>query len=812
MIRLRDARPTVLLPLVGLMASVLVACTGRLESSGKGKGDGDGSIPGEEAIPTATDACTSPAESFERELYVPVFSRCIGCHNEHGMARQEGSELQLRFPEDAGAGEANATVLLEFARKNVNTRAGETAVLLAKPTGKVGHMGGQVLAPESNQAQLLQSFIAKLLDPPTCTSPADSAEEALATLSLSSYRETYARAVRLLTGQPVDEKKFAALANTEEGLLSGLAEVFETEAFRKRLGAFYGDALLPMANGPINVDNDILDRGGWPSIHYFNPPCADGKLTNVCCSTTREACCFDDGDPEFCAGGTQHIQVSIAYEPLAFIEEVTKRDLPITEILTRQEAIVNPYTAALLGMDAALRAEIFDDDPSNDADEWRFAPVPATELNALQPAFGESHYPHAGILSTPSLLARYYSTKSNLHRTRAARLIFEHMLDIDVKTFADFSTNVLPADANLERATVDYPACLACHAAIDPVARHFEYHWGYGFFRPDFVNRTPEHFPAAGFLGESPPAGASPVAWLGARVAQHERFRLAMLKPVLVGLLGIEFLAPPQRFEDTEYATRWLAFRIQQVALREILDALPSGAITFKDLVSAAVKSRFFRASGSSGTGEQRAALRHAGVGGGVLLTPELLEGQLGALLHGQVPTGPTAILSKQGFRYLLGGTNWRTIEERSRVVSPVAVRTLERVANEVACRGTSEDFSIVDKQKRILFKNVEWDWTAADHEDDFRKEIVRLILLFHAREVGPDDPRVDEVLKLWKAAHQKGSELIESGAYNSAKVRCAVTTDEVGRRSVSADPDYVIRAWATTVSFLITDPDFVLE
>lgn len=803
---------------LGIIGS-LFACN---EVKGSGEGSPDDSESGgevvdldDDVVPVETAQCTSPAESFEQELYVPVFSKCIGCHNEYGMAVSMGSSLRLEFPESSEFSTHNVAILTEFAQRTTVLDGEEVPLLLAKPTAAVGHIGGEVLSPEGNHARLLADFVQKLVEPPDCEPPPDSAHEAVSSLSVSSFRETYARAHRLLTGTSVDESYFAALEESAAGLDGALTELMGSDAFRKRLAGFYGDALLPMANGPINVNNDILDRGGWPSNNYFEPPCG-ANVTNICCSPEREACCFDEGEPDFCEAGRQHTQTSIAYEPLAFIEAVTEQGLPITEILTREQAIMNPYTAAISGLDAQARGLIFDDDPSNDVDEWVFSQIAATTRNQLQTAFGRDVYPHAGILSTSSMLARYYSTESNLHRTRAARLVFEHMLDIDVKKFADFSTNVLPPDADLERATADYPACLACHAAIDPVARHFENHFNYGFFRPDLLSRIPEHFPEASYLGQQAPQDDNPVLWLGRQIAQDERFVLAMLKPILEGLVGLQSVPPPERPEDENYATQAEAFRIQRLLVREILDSLPAGPLTFPDLVRAAVRSRLFRANGSSGTETQKEALRFAGVGGGVLITPELFDSQARYLLHDATVDLPGAsgdgIASKRGFRYLLGGVNWLTVEERSRHISPIALRTAERAANELACKGVARDYSFENRAGRILFKNVEWDMTPEAHEDQFRADISRLFLLFHARDVPPDDPRVDDVLDLWTAAQMRGLETVESGGLSARRLDCSFTGEGEGRRAVTDDERYIIRAWVITIAYFLTDADFLLE
>src|SRR5262245_7000799 len=46
-------------------------------------------------VPTKTDPCFTAEQSFAWEMYGSVFSRCIGCHNSFGLARQVGVALKL---------------------------------------------------------------------------------------------------------------------------------------------------------------------------------------------------------------------------------------------------------------------------------------------------------------------------------------------------------------------------------------------------------------------------------------------------------------------------------------------------------------------------------------------------------------------------------------------------------------------------------------------------------------------------------------------------------------------------------------------
>src|SRR5688572_4941387 len=108
----KDLQPiprVTMLVLAGAMAvplALVLGCEGSVGSSGPAPAatgaspgptstgaptapNGSPSAPIPDAVGvTVTEPCFTPQQSFAFELYGPVFSRCIGCHNEFGLARQ----------------------------------------------------------------------------------------------------------------------------------------------------------------------------------------------------------------------------------------------------------------------------------------------------------------------------------------------------------------------------------------------------------------------------------------------------------------------------------------------------------------------------------------------------------------------------------------------------------------------------------------------------------------------------------------------------------------------------------------------------
>ena len=113
---------------------------------------------------------------------------------------------------------------------------------------------------------------------------------------------------------------------------------------------------------------------------------------------------------------------AVAREPLELIKYIVKNDLPLTELVTANYTMVNPYSAMVYGVSAAQRDATFDDDPANDLTEFHPIQIAGTGQNNLRIS-GGGGYPHAGILSMPVMLVRYPSSTSNQQRTRGARVV-----------------------------------------------------------------------------------------------------------------------------------------------------------------------------------------------------------------------------------------------------------------------------------------------------------------------------------------------------------------------------------------------------
>jgi hypothetical protein len=836
---------------ISSLGLLLVACTGTINDPNKASGapgsSGSSGAPGGGTAGTAgggigvteTAVCTTPEQSFSWELYGPVFSRCIGCHNEFGLARQMQLSLQLILPGEPNFAEWNVRVLTGYAITPQSTPDGDMPLLVAKPTGRVDHVGGEVLPRDSNEAALLRSFAEKLANPPDCRqTPEDVAAAALGRLQLAGPRETYARAKFVLTGQLATPEEMDTLADTEEMLSQKLDELMQTEAFLVRAQEMYGDSLLTDAYSSLVRGDQLLDQlRDYPRNSYYLPLCTP-EDNNNCCDAAEEACCAAmAADPASCTEALSELAIdAVAREPLELVRHVVRHDLPLTELVTANYALVNPYSALIYGVTDAQRQTLFDADPANDANEFKVLPIAPTALNELREGSDSSGaYPHVGILTMPSSLVRYPSSSSNQQRTRGARLVLERLLAIPVMKLSDFSTAKLPPDADLELATQEYPACTVCHAAIDPIAGHFRNFGSAGEYRPGGNNggnrNNQTHLPPPSFLDATQPMDDTrePLRWLAEQVAGHERFALGALMPVLADLIGTEILSPPTDTLGEEYQAKYIAYRMQQLEIQRLRRefAGPYG-LRLKPLVKAIVMGPFFRAIGTTEADETtRRALAIAGVGPGTLLTPEQLarkiESATGLTYRAnRDPSGRDLFRSFRDYRLMFGGTDWDATPERYREPNAMSVRIALRMSNEVSCVAVAQDLSLKNAAVRRLFPNVTVTTTPeAGGEAAIRSEIRRLHRLLLNEELPDGHPELEATYQLWVASRTAARGTTSGGRSGGGGFRCGATESfsatptpypDDAHDAISSDSDGTVRAWVGVLSYLLADGRFFLQ
>ncbi|MCB9766334.1 MAG: hypothetical protein H6739_41550 [Alphaproteobacteria bacterium] len=195
---------------------------------------------------------------------------------------------------------------------------------------------------------------------------------------------------------------------------------------------------------------------------------------------------------------------AVGEEPMRLFAHVIANDLPWSEVVTADYTMANE-----------MLADIWPLDYPDGATGW-------------QPAFYTDGRPGVGVLSTNGLWWRYTTNESNMNRSRAAAitrlLLCEDFLARPVTFSFDEGVVDDPVDA-----VHSNPYCLACHAALDPIAASmFGFWWVVLYSDIEDTSYHPEREPMGeAFLGVEPAYFGQPMdglSELGVQVANDPRF------------------------------------------------------------------------------------------------------------------------------------------------------------------------------------------------------------------------------------------------------------------------------------------------
>lgn len=383
---------------------------------------------------------------------------------------------------------------------------------------------------------------------------------------------------------------------------------------------------------------------------------------------------------------------AMGQEPLQLIAAVIEEGRPFSEVVTTSEVRANAALAGLYPVSAS-------------GSEWTWSEW-------------EDGRPAAGMLSSTTLWLRYTADAVNYNRTRANTVagvfLCADFLERDAAFAFDISAESL---ADVERAVSTEPACLTCHASLDPLASFFG-----GFaeksdeLEPEAYVAYSEHL-ATWAATRSPPGyfgqpGAD-LADLGAFVAADPRFHRCVARRFHVGLTGEE---PAEVDLDTLH-----------------LDFV-SGGLDARALVGDIVRSEAYRAEGDR------------------LIRNEQLHTALADALGwdpgDQVDEGLKALTWDVEHRVLAGGTDDVTVIERNPAAGIGLQVVLAWAARQAVPEAVAEDLARAPEDRLLLAFEVE----------DTGEEAVRSgLALLHgrllSRPVDPDSEEVDRLYGLWEAA-----------------------------------------------------------
>ncbi len=386
---------------------------------------------------------------------------------------------------------------------------------------------------------------------------------------------------------------------------------------------------------------------------------------------------------------------ALNWEPLAGVALVVAEDRPLTDLVTAQSWPANPALAELLDRPYAGVGE-----------EWAWTPY-------------TDGRPMAGMLSTAGLWARHAADATNFQRRRAN-------LVAHVFVCADFFSR----DVNFQLVTTDVastavedavrtdPACITCHAALDPLAGFLG---GFGErSEPSALDPWLRYSPrlaeyaAAGF----PPAWygtpGSDLSDLGRFIADDPRFPRCMARRTYESLTGASFDEEPQA--------------------EALVSALVDGGFKYDALVRAVVATDAWAAEVEhpSSADQIATALSHAyglpDAGAGVhrSLEEALFDGEL---------------------RAMSGDTDDEMVLVRNSTPGAGTQLVAEWIARTALPTALAADAALPAAERQLLPRSD------SPGETEHRDALAALYLRFLSREVALDGPEVERLYALFTAA-----------------------------------------------------------
>lgn len=816
---------------VAVSLGLAFSCTGTVgepgttEDGGRAGGGGgtDTQVPDGSVLLPDGGLCVPTSLYFEEIAWPQVLSTCQTCHTTGGAA--DGTRFQLRplaSPTAVAVNLANTTSALAL-------ESDGQKLLLLKPTGQLSHGGGQLFAPDSAQASVLRRLIVELQNPVTC--PGEEVRPITEGLVLLDEVDTLIKASFQLVGRPpsVDE-----IGQVQTNGLAGLDDVLTQQmrdpAFHERVRELFGDVLLTdgwRANNTDTNSGNILNSVYHPgSVDLFGGQDYDWR------SWPR--------------GEGIHLVEALAREPLEYFVEAVKNDRPLSDVLTVKYRLLNAYSARFYGVTyrGFAPGTAFASIPN--PDQYEAAPsVPVNE------AMGTSEY--AGLLTTPAWLLRYPSSPTNFNRKRA-RFTLKYFMDFDIMKAAP---RIDAAAVDLEDTpTLKNMQCTGCHQLLDPLAGMYlnEDECGYEdnvFYMPPGSpknnacpdrgwTRPTDMFPPgvgagmANALADADRPRALEV--LGAHAVAQRGFARSIVVHVATSLWGRQLLIPPTDTTLPEYAGLDAAAAAEAMELERLTDRFIQGGLRLPALVLDVVKTQAFRAGNADVIGR----VELTGLGGGSLVTPELLDRKLRSALgliwshHGWAAssdmgyqrlgrhdgTQDAYLLQRERLKTLYGGMDGSQlgVKTRSRSASSLTAAIIEHLALEASCIAVTRDFDLPAAQRK-LFPLVERTFvpTGVAASDAAVLDTIReLHLRLLGERVANDSQDVQELYALLRDVQRDGAAAVTANTESGNLERPCASDVELSTglpaSGTTQDRQYVIRAWQAVVATMLLDPRFTLE
>ena len=397
---------------------------------------------------------------------------------------------------------------------------------------------------------------------------------------------------------------------------------------------------------------------------------------------------------------------SVGEEPLRLMASVATQDLPWTTIVTTDTTVANDTLASFWPLEM---------DPG---EGWR-------------PARYTDGRPPGGVVMSNGLWWRYTTTPNNYNRSRAAALSRLFLCEDFLTRPIEFEAVAILDREDLNEAIRTIPACVGCHATLDPLAASLFGFWWFDIYTPVELE---SYHPEREFMGDyyletsmaffgaelDDPSG------LGPAVANDPRFRSCAVETMAEALW--------QRQTDFEDFT----------TLTALQDVFEEGDLRMRPLVAAILAGEDYRVGellpDAPEEEEGRLTTRR-------ILSPEQLERAV-ADLTGYTWTyaGYDQLTNDvSGYRIMAGGMDGLEVTQPSRNPSLTAALVMKRLSQAAATEVVNADFNAEPADRRLLGPID----LILPNEEVLAEEITRL----HRRILGqaPGSEELQDEVDLWQ-------------------------------------------------------------
>jgi len=801
---------------------------------------------------------------FSGNIETPIIQqKCIACHVSGGLARN--SALHFIRTNDLSA-ENNLETIKNYLATNTNG----SWKMLDKASGGSDHPGGVQLLSESEDYKTFSNLLGEIAESTKVSEVKNFAFQKnvveqinfIEQINNEPLQQTLRRATRILGNRlPSTEEKILVSANKEKGFDLALNSIMQGIGFHKFILAGVEDRLF------LNNNQAISDSAATGDLNY--PGFV--KMNYDVISETQS---YDRLAREY----WDRLLPAWAYASGELVAHVIENDLPYSEILTADYMMMNRLTNQGYGGTAT-----FSDDENDSVfkpskiqgfyldeqiDNGKSVQVNIDNYGAwshIETKGPPTTFPHSGLLTDMTFLARYPTTATNRNRARA-RWTFFHFLDIDIEGATQRPTDAA-ALQDTNNPTMNNPSCTACHAILDPVAAAFQNWDERNQYKPRgmALNRYYKRpkdgslsmfqegdtwysdMRKAGLFESSISDDDHALQELGQLIVREPAFYRASVKFWWLSIFGEPPLEIPLHDGDFNFANKIEAYEAQQEFIQELADTLYQSK-NIKDVFKRMVRSVWFRGD-SVNDPSQNPFVRETAIASRQLLNAAQIEmkiEELTGLVHNRqrrrdiyngLPTQFTNSIRGTFYveRVSLGGHNSDTVLKRRELVSPLMQNIYLMITQAVSCPAVLYDF-VLPKSKRRLFNLVEADDTTQNSPTLIKEQIRQLAEKFLGSSVQNFESEVDTIYQLFQISVK------DSPKYQQTAVdRCNLRVDYYGPNLIGIDPEQLRQAsgsnpnkldisklrsaanfgsdenhakssWSIVIFYLLSHPDFIYE